>query len=409
MTRSVSGAVGPSDALERADALAGWAARFVADGQDRELAARSLIDTLAVLAAGRGHRDAPLGWQLGEAGRLAMLAHLIDYDDLHLPSTSHISAVCVPAALATGGQADAYLAGAGVMARLGTMLGWRHYERGWHATCTAGAFGAAAAAAVALGLDADGIATALALAVPAAGGVNRAFGTSAKSLQVAFAADAGVRAARLAAAGAVADRGALGQWLQLVGGGASSVDIRPAIPGGLAVKTFPCCYALQRPIAAVLAAVDGQALAASDVARVTVRAPRDSLRPLIHARPRTGLEGKFSLEYGIAAAILDGPPGLGSFSDAAVARSAARDLVDRVRVVSSPGGGGLLAGSVKVELHQRSGQTRSAENRVPPGAPQRPPPRSTCAARRWTAPANGGLGRSPKQGGSTRRLWLAGC
>src|SRR3954471_5162143 len=93
MSRSLSSTVGSSDALELADALAGWAARFVADRQDRELAARSLVDTLAVLAAGRGHRDAPLGCQLGEAGRLAMLAHLMDYVDLPLPSTSHISAV----------------------------------------------------------------------------------------------------------------------------------------------------------------------------------------------------------------------------------------------------------------------------------------------------------------------------
>jgi len=33
------------------------------------------------------------------------------------------------------------------MARLGTALGWPHYARGWHATCTAGAPGAAACAA----------------------------------------------------------------------------------------------------------------------------------------------------------------------------------------------------------------------------------------------------------------------
>jgi hypothetical protein len=58
---------------------------------------------------------------------------------------------------------------------------------------------------VALGLPAERIAAAMALAVPAAGGVQRAFGTDAKSLQVGFAVDAGIRAARLAAAGAQAD------------------------------------------------------------------------------------------------------------------------------------------------------------------------------------------------------------
>src|SRR6516165_9332175 len=135
-----------------------------------------------------------------------------------MQSTTHVSAVCVPAALASGGGADAYLAGAGVMARLGTALGWRHYEAGWHATCTAGAPAAAVTAAVARGLDAERIAVAIALAVPAAGGVQRAFGTAAKPLQVAFAAEAGVRAAALAEAGASADPRALDDWLGLVGG-----------------------------------------------------------------------------------------------------------------------------------------------------------------------------------------------
>ena len=160
--------------------------------------------------AARENELAPLFAQLSEAGRWAALAHVLDYDDLHLPSTTHIGAVCVPVALASSAgnpsadPARAYLAGAGVMARLGTALGWRHYSAGWHATCTAGAPGAAVTAAVARGLDADATARAIALAIPGAGGVQRAFGTAAKSLQVGFAAEAGVRAAALVAAGASA-------------------------------------------------------------------------------------------------------------------------------------------------------------------------------------------------------------
>ncbi len=59
-------------------------------------------------------------------------------------------------------------------------------------TCTAGAPAAAAGASVALGLSADQIAIAIALAIPAAGGLQRAFGTDAKSLQVGFAVEAGL-------------------------------------------------------------------------------------------------------------------------------------------------------------------------------------------------------------------------
>src|ERR1700727_1357655 len=180
--------------------LARWACELEPDDADLALADRALTDTVAVTLAARDHPVAALAADLPEGARWAVTAHILDFDDLHMPSTTHISAVCVPTALAAGGGARAYLAAAGVMARLGTALGWPHYSAGWHATCTAGAPAAAAGAAVALGLDPDQIANAIALAVPGAGGVQRAFGTDAKSLQVGFAVDSGIRAARLAAA-----------------------------------------------------------------------------------------------------------------------------------------------------------------------------------------------------------------
>lgn len=355
-----------------AAALARWAVGFEPREEDLALARRSLIDTAAVARAAAGEPLELLAGELGEAGRLAVLAHALDYDDLHLPSTSHVSAVCVPVALALGGGARAFLAGAGTMARLGEMLGWSHYGRGWHATCTAGAPAAAVAAAVSLGLDAGATARAIALSLPGAGGVQRAFGTAAKSLQVGFAADAGVRAARLAAAGASADPGALEEWLALVGGEPRPVEPEPAVPGGLAIKAYPCCYALQRPIEAAREALGDGPVAAAEVAAIAVRLEEDVLRPLIHARPETGLEAKFSLEYALAATVLDGRPGLAAFTDAAVARPAARDLVERVRVESEPGGGGLLAGRVEVAIELAGGDTRTAAVEVPRGAPGRP-------------------------------------
>jgi len=189
--------------------LAQWAHDLLPTEEDSELAQRSLLDTVAVALAARDHPVTRLAVSLPEGPRWAVAAHVLDFDDLHMQSTTHISAVCGPAVLAAGGDARAYLAAAGVMARLGTALGWPHYSAGWHATCTAGAPAAAAGVEVALGLPPSQIATAMALAVPAAGGVQRAFGTDAKSLQVGFAVEAGIRAARLAAAGAQADPAAV--------------------------------------------------------------------------------------------------------------------------------------------------------------------------------------------------------
>ena len=371
-----------------ADELARWATEFDPSDDDLALARRSLLDTIAVMLAARTHPLREVFGQLSEAGQWSALAHVLDYDDLHLPSTTHISAVCVPVALASsaGDSERAYLAGAGVMARLGTALGWRHYRAGWHATCTAGAPAAAVTAAIARGLDAGATARAIALAVPAAGGVQRAFGTAAKSLQVAFAAEAGVRAAALAEAGASADPGALADWMALVGGDADGIvggeadsvggdtygiaGGGPAVPDGLAIKPFPCCYALQRPIAAI--ATLEPMPAQRTIRRIAVRTPACSLTPLIHRAPRTGLEGKFSLEYGIAAALLDGRPGFASFTDEAVRRPDAVRLGSAVEVAATGNGDHLLAGDIEIEIELEDGRRMRATLTLPPGAPERP-------------------------------------
>lgn len=361
--------------------LARWAADLQPTSEDLELADRSLLDTVAVAIAARDHPIGTVVAAESEAARWATLGHILDFDDLHLESTTHISVVCVPAVLAAGGGARAYLAAAGVMARLGTALGWPHYSKGWHATCTAGAPAAAAGAALAIGLDVDGIARAMALAVPAAGGVQRAFGTSAKSLQVGFAADAGVRAARLAAASASADPTALDQWLGLVGGDSNRIELSgPAVPGGLAIKVFPCCYAMQRPISAVRELLEPK-FDPGDVERIVVRTPAGTVHPLIHSRPTTGLEGKFSLEYSVAAAVLDDYPGFASFTDAAVRRPPAADLVERVQVERTEGGDWLLAGTLDVELVLRDGSVRTTSLTMPPGSPSRPPTVAEMAAK----------------------------
>ena len=73
--------------------------------------------------------------------------------------------------------------------------------------------------------------------------------------------------------GATADPGALDSWLQLVGGDPRALSLDgPAVPDGLAIKMFPCCYALQRPISAV-AALAGQ-VDPAEVARIVVRTPK---------------------------------------------------------------------------------------------------------------------------------------
>ncbi len=368
-----------------AHALAEWAVGLVPTADDQALASRALLDTVSVGLAARSEAILRTVASLAEEARWATACHVLDFDDLHLPSTTHISTVCVPVAAALGGCARSYLAGAGVMARIGTALGWRHYSAGWHATTTAGAIGAAVTAGVALGLDEDGLVRAMALAVPAGGGVQRSFGTDAKSLQVGFAAHAGVRAARLAGAGATADPTALDQWLQLLGGASHSVRVSgPAIPGGLAVKLHPCCYALQRPMGAA-GQLRHDGVRPSEITSVAVRTPAATLVPLIHAEPRTGLEAKFSMEFAVSAALLTDRPGLAAFTDGGVLDPQVRRLMALVRVEpgadvgsgardeggTSGSSGALLDGQVEVIVSTSAG-THRATLVHPPGSPDNP-------------------------------------
>jgi 2-methylcitrate dehydratase PrpD len=77
-------------------------------------------------------------------------------------------------------------------------------------------------------------------------------------------------------------------------------------------------------------------LSAVDVASVECLVGRPTMEVLLHSRPRTGLEGKFSMQYCLAAALLDKRIGLLSFSDEKVRRPAAQELGERVTMKLHP-------------------------------------------------------------------------
>ena len=107
--------------------------------------------------------------------------------------------------------------------------------------------------------------------------------------------------------------------------------------------------------------------------RIELRTPAATVVPLIHHRPGTGLQGKFSLEYAAAAALLDGYPGFASFTDEAVQRDAARRLVGIVETELEPGGDWLLDGELRATIHTGNGAVLTAVLQYPPGSPARPP------------------------------------
>ncbi len=103
---------------------------------------------------------------------------------------------------------------------------------------------------------------------------------------------------------------------------------------GIGIKKYPCCYATHRTADATLN------LAPKVVDPSSISAIRITLEPgafdaLIHHHPTTGLEGKFSAEYVIAAGLLDGRVGLLSFTDEAVSRPEAQALLRKVEIAES--------------------------------------------------------------------------
>jgi hypothetical protein len=104
--------------------------------------------------------------------------------------------------------------------------------------------------------------------------------------------------------------------------------------------------------------ISGAIVAGSGEARaMMLRTPEATVVPLIHHRPVSGLQGKFSLEYAAAAALLDVCPGFGSFTDRVVRRDAAQRLMGLVEVKPEPGGNWLLDGQLEADV--QAGRVRA--------------------------------------------------
>jgi len=97
--------------------------------------------------------------------------------------------------------------------------------------------------------------------------------------------------------------------------------------------------------------------AAEAIKRVEVTAS-ESVLDLLHLdRPSRGFEGRFSVRFCVAAALLDGEVGLDSFGDEALAREDLRTLMGRVVVHSRPERVATAHGDRRIHLtvHTRSG------------------------------------------------------
>ena len=325
------------------------------------------------------------------------VGHSLDYDDVAISLIGHPSAFLVPAILAIGESIGSsgedilasYVVGYETTCSIARPILQSHYTQGWHSTATFGTLGAVASVAWLLKLNVSQVRRALGIAASLAGGLRQNFSTMAKPLHAGMAAANGIQAALLAQAGFTADdsiiEAPLGfakafghneevNWVEVSESLGKTFLITSTM--GLSIKPYPTCAFTHPAIDAALYIKKEQGVNATDIAEVELGVSPFDNRILIHHRPRTGLEGKFSLEYCVARALLSGEVRLKHLTDKAVTKPRVKSLIEKMKwvvkypmpVMGTPEG----LGSKSVTIKLKDGREYCKEVTIAKGMPQNP-------------------------------------
>jgi len=259
------------------------------------------------------------------------LGHALDFDNTW-PPLNHPTSPTLPAILALSERdglsgRDMLLAIVLAFEVQGRMRLASHRIRAgthFHKPGVSGLMGAVTAAGKLLGLDAGQFRMAFGIGGSRAGSMSANTGTMTKSSHSGHAARMGVEAAMLARMGWTAhdDIFGAGNFFSLFYKSENcDLDLflkdfgNPyrMVEPGVGFKKHPCNYFTHRPIDAALALVAAHDLKAEDIDRVAVDFPQFPYvsRPV----PKSGLDGKFSVEYTLSLAFLDRGIRVESFSD----------------------------------------------------------------------------------------------
>ena len=334
-------------------------------GEAVQTVKRGIIDCVGVLFAGRDQPVVKILLQDLAPGNEATLlfgerkarsadaalvngaaGHALDYDDVAIDG--HPSVVLTPAILAEGerlgasGKAllAAYVAGYETWGELVSRDADPYHSKGWHPTAVFGTIGAAAAASLLARLNPERTANALAIAASMAGGLMANFGTMTKPFHAGRAAQNGIQAARLAAAGMTASPDAFEHPSGFLAAFSPKGRVRTDEPvkshewhilrHGLNIKRYPVCYALHRSIDALLGMkIEG------NVEAIEIHVGKLQATMLRHSSPQNALDAKFSAQFAVAAALTSGKVGLAELSDGYVQRKDIQALMLKVRVATT--------------------------------------------------------------------------
>ena len=389
-----------------------------------EWAKIAILDTVGVTLAGAGEDCAriveqTLGGARGEClifggdHRMGPLdaalingtaAHALDYDDVSNSLGGHPSAPILPALFALAETQDctgaafitAYVAGFETETRIARGVHFHHYEKGWHPTATLGVFGATAACCHLMGLSIAQTAQGLAIAASFASGLKANFGTMTKPLHVGHTARSGLFAAMLAKGGFTANPSALEhkQGFLMVFNGEGTFDVEAILKDwgnpydvvrpGPAIKQYPCCGSTHPALDALLALRGEHAMPADKVVRIDSWTHPRRLAHTNRPDPKSGLDAKFSVQYCLARAALQGQIRLEDFEGDAYDDPVVRALMTRVHAAPHPDAGTeneeALGAEVRVTFDNGEVITKKVGAALGRG-PENPLPAGTFAAK----------------------------
>jgi 2-methylcitrate dehydratase len=237
---------------------------------------------------------------------------------------------------------EAFVVGYEVQSRLGIDCNAAR-KRGYLNLSLTGVLGIAAGAAKLLGLDVERTAWALSLAASQGCGLTRQTGTGAHFIEMGVAGRDGLAAALWAAEGLTGSttifegpKGFLD--LKTAGEVSKPTDVvnswgKPYRVMAVGIKSYPCCYHMQRYIQATIELKRAHGFKAGDVVRVDVEVNPMVPQFIRYPEPRNMAEARFSMPHSLAVAILDDRITLRSFSDARVKDQDARELRQRVKMI----------------------------------------------------------------------------
>lgn len=316
--------------------------------------------------------------------------HALDFDDTHEPSLCHTGTALLPGLLAlcrarrmSGAELlDAFEFGLRFVEFLAP-FGPQINSLGLHSTGILGTLGAGAACGWLLTRDPRDTARAVELAALMTGGLGVAFGNDGKPIQAGRAAQAGLHAALLAAAGAEAPsggvagpRGVFALWLgpdapERLAWGDPCADAALNV----AVKPYPSCFLTHSTIDAALQLREQLGIDdAEDVERFEATVHPIARDLADKTRLGTANDAKFSLRYCVLAALNGETPALGTFEpdrQATLAGPDARwqDWVERCRVEVDDGAPRL---AVTARVVKRGGDEARLRLEFPSGSVSNP-------------------------------------